>query len=85
MGSKELIPHHELALSKLVHPGMQKISLSREDAIRYLRKDELRPDSASKGWTLVQYEGTNLGWMKILDNRINNYYPVDWRIVKREA
>jgi 16S rRNA C967 or C1407 C5-methylase (RsmB/RsmF family)/NOL1/NOP2/fmu family ribosome biogenesis protein len=85
MGSKELIPHHELALSKLVHPGMQKISLSREDAIRYLRKDELRPDSASKGWTLVQYEGANLGWMKILDSRINNYYPVDWRIVKREA
>jgi len=85
MGSKELIPHHELALSDLVHPGVPKISLSKQDALHYLRKDDIRLDGAPKGWTLVQYEGVNLGWMKILDNRINNYYPVEWRIVKRDT
>jgi 16S rRNA C967 or C1407 C5-methylase (RsmB/RsmF family)/NOL1/NOP2/fmu family ribosome biogenesis protein len=81
---KELIPHHELALSKMVSADIKTISLSREDAIRYLRKDELVPNSWPRGWTLVQYEGINLGWIKVLDNRINNYYPMEWRILKRE-
>ncbi len=35
------------------------------------------------GWALVQYEGVNIGRIKILQHRINNYYPKEWRILKR--
>jgi NOL1/NOP2/fmu family ribosome biogenesis protein len=29
---------------------------------------------------MVTYEGLPLGWIKNIGNRINNYYPKDWRI-----
>lgn len=35
------------------------------------------------GWTLLQYQSAPLGWIKILQNRINNYYPKEWRILKK--
>jgi NOL1/NOP2/fmu family ribosome biogenesis protein len=81
---KDLIPEHELALSKLIAPGLPVLSLSKEQAIQYLRKEEIGAEGGQKGWTLVQYEGQNLGWAKILVNRVNNYYPASWRILKRE-
>ncbi len=38
---------------------------------------------AKKGWALVAYKGRNLGWVKLLSNRLNNYYPKEWRILKK--
>ena len=29
------------------------------------------------------YKGYNLGWVKVLTNRINNYYPQSFRILKQ--
>jgi 16S rRNA C967 or C1407 C5-methylase (RsmB/RsmF family)/NOL1/NOP2/fmu family ribosome biogenesis protein len=81
---KEFIPEHDLAVSTLVHPGLPVVSLSREQAISYLRKDELAVESDHRGWMLVQYGGMNLGWIKVLQGRINNYYPKEWRILRRE-
>jgi NOL1/NOP2/fmu family ribosome biogenesis protein len=82
--AKEFIPEHDLAVSTIIHPGLPAISLSFEDSLRYLRKEDLHPETALRGWTLVQYAGHNLGWMKVLPNRSNNYYPKEWRILKRE-
>jgi NOL1/NOP2/fmu family ribosome biogenesis protein len=31
---------------------------------------------------LVAHDGLKLGWVKVLDRRINNYYPPSWRILK---
>jgi NOL1/NOP2/fmu family ribosome biogenesis protein len=31
---------------------------------------------------LAAYEEFNLGWLKVLPARINNYYPAEWRILK---
>ncbi len=81
---KEFIPEHDLAMSTLVHPGLPVVSLSREQALSYLRKDELVVESDHRGWMLVQYGGMNLGWIKVLPGRINNYYPKEWRILRRE-
>ena len=75
---------HDLAVSTIIHPELPAISLSLEDALRYLRKEDLHPDTAHRGWTLVQFAGHNLGWIKVLPNRSNNYYPKEWRILKRE-
>lgn len=80
----ELIPAHELAVSTLVNKNLLKISLNRDSALQYLRKEEVTIDSDKKGWALVDYEGHHLGWIKILGNRVNNYYPKDWRILKSE-
>lgn len=79
-GAKELVPHHQFAMSGLVSSNIPKISLIKEDSIRYLRKEEFSIHEAAKGWNLIQFEGINLGWIKMLDKRFNNYYPVEWRI-----
>ncbi|HTR27694.1 MAG TPA: hypothetical protein VMH27_00390 [Puia sp.] len=84
LSPKEFIPEHDLAMSTLVAPGLPSIPLTREQALSYLRKEELPPVSDHRGWMLVQYEGLNLGWIKALPGRINNYYPKEWRILRRE-
>jgi len=79
---KELIPDHQLALSTCISADLPAAELSLEQALRYLRKEELQLDLAVKGWTLMRYGGMNLGWAKVLPNRINNYYPKEMRILK---
>lgn len=82
---KEFIPEHDLALSMMINPALPALSLSREEALQYLRKDEWRPAVTHRGWMLVQYRDHNLGWIKALQGRINNYYPKEWRILRRES
>lgn len=78
---KDFIPSHELAVSMLQIVNFATISFNIEDALRYLKKKELNVQ-ADKGWVLVTYCSLPLGWMKVLPNRINNYYPQEWRILK---
>ena len=82
--AKEFIPDHHLAMSALIDPQLPAIELTIGEALHYLRKEELHPDTTHRGWSLVQYKGYNLGWIKVLPNRSNNYYPKEWRILKRE-
>ncbi|RFM28796.1 methyltransferase RsmF C-terminal domain-like protein [Deminuibacter soli] len=79
---KDLVPSHELALSLIHHPNLQKITLGPDDALQYLRRKEFAVNIAGKGWTMAVYQGITLGWMKLLPNRVNNYYPTEWRILK---
>jgi 16S rRNA C967 or C1407 C5-methylase (RsmB/RsmF family)/NOL1/NOP2/fmu family ribosome biogenesis protein len=79
---KDLIPAHELALSTLPKENFSSVALTLEQALQYLRRKELLITNASKGWNLMQYGGLPLGWVKVLPNRINNYYPAEWRILK---
>jgi len=77
----DYLPDHELALSVNLKPdAFSGEELSLQKAIAYLRRDNLLIDSAEKGWTRVVYKGVNLGFLKNLGNRVNNYYPVEWRI-----
>ncbi len=77
---KDFIPAHTLALSNLISPNVQAIELVREEALFFLKKELHSVESELKGWTLARYEGLNLGWMKVLPNRINNYLPTEFRI-----
>jgi NOL1/NOP2/fmu family ribosome biogenesis protein len=79
---KELIPDHQLALSTCISADLPAVELSLEQALRYLRKEELQLDFSMKGWTLMRYGGMNLGWAKVLPNRVNNYYPKEMRILR---
>ncbi len=80
--NKELIPDHELALSEIVNAELLSISLKKEAALQYLHKEDVKFETGNKGWALVEYEGVKLGWVKLLGNRVNNYYPKRWRILK---
>ena len=79
---KDVVPHHELAVSTLNLSNIATVSFDKEQALQYLRKKEVVMQTSLKGWALATYEGLGLGWMKVLPNRMNNYYPQEWRILK---
>ncbi len=79
----ELIPDHEFALSNLVADSVASIDVDMETALQYLRRQDLFIDTTLKGWVLIKYQQAALGWVKILPNRINNYYPKGWRILNK--
>lgn len=78
-----LVPDHSLALSKIISGTIPVNELPYEEAIKYLQKKELNFNTSKKGWQLVCYKGHNLGWVNSLPNRINNYYPKEFRILKQ--
>ena len=78
----KLIPEHALALSNIISDKIPRFELEYDQAIQYLKKKELNLQTDKKGWSLVAYQGHNLGWINILSNRINNYYPRELRILK---
>ncbi|HEX4877317.1 MAG TPA: Fmu (Sun) domain protein [Chitinophagaceae bacterium] len=78
----KLVPDHALALSSLVAETVPKVSLCFDDAIKFLQRKEFTPGEIPKGWQLAAFSGHTLGWMNVLPNRINNYYPKELRILK---
>jgi 16S rRNA C967 or C1407 C5-methylase (RsmB/RsmF family)/NOL1/NOP2/fmu family ribosome biogenesis protein len=78
---KDVIPSHELAMSRLPLQHFPSIELNETEALQFLRRSDLSL-AATVGWQLVRFEGLPLGWIKALPNRINNYYPAEWRILK---
>jgi 16S rRNA C967 or C1407 C5-methylase (RsmB/RsmF family)/NOL1/NOP2/fmu family ribosome biogenesis protein len=82
MKGKDFIPEHGLAVSLLLNEKIPFVSLNYEQAIQYLKKKDIAVSDTQKGWNLVQYGNANLGWIKVLHNRVNNYYPTNWRILK---
>ncbi|MEO0341710.1 MAG: hypothetical protein AAF242_21205, partial [Bacteroidota bacterium] len=80
---KDLVPAHELARSIHLTDEVSKWKVNQEDAINYMRKvDQKPPMYLVKGWHLVSFENAGLGWVKVLPNRINNYFPKHLRIRK---
>ncbi|NLA48556.1 MAG: hypothetical protein GX876_03735, partial [Bacteroidales bacterium] len=78
------IPLHDLALSVKCKPDAFPLTdLTYGQALAYLSRAEIAPGNMSKGRNLVQYKGINLGFVKNVGSRTNNYYPVEWRIRKQ--
>ncbi len=77
----KLIPDHALALSIYLNKeSFPSIEVDKEEAIAYLRKDVFWKEGLTKGFSSIQYKGFTLGWVNVLDNRLNNLYPAEWRI-----
>lgn len=76
---QDLIPAHDVAMTlrTLDYP---KIEIDREMALAYLRREEIKIESPTQGWAILTHQGVNLGWVKTLKNRVNNYYPKEWKI-----
>ena len=83
MKGSDFLPAHDLALSNHIRKDIQAVELREEEAIIYLRCETPKLNSELRGWTLARYQGLNLGWMKLMPGRLNNYFPKDWRILKR--
>jgi NOL1/NOP2/fmu family ribosome biogenesis protein len=77
----KVIPTHALAVSTSFNKNtFPQLILSKAEALKFLRKEELPVLSSEKGWTLAMFEDSPLGWLNNLGNRYNNYYPSEWRI-----
>ena len=78
----KLVPDHALAMSLFLSDKVQRVELDYDAAIQYLQKKKLDIQTNKKGWRVVTYMRHPLGWINILSNRINNYYPKELRILK---
>jgi 16S rRNA C967 or C1407 C5-methylase (RsmB/RsmF family)/NOL1/NOP2/fmu family ribosome biogenesis protein len=81
MKGKDFIPSESLALSNEISKTVSSVQLSKDDALNFLRGLNISVDTEN-GFHLVTYEGHNLGWIKKIEKRVNNYYPKEWRIRK---
>ncbi len=76
-----LLPDHALAMCLELSEGVPTLQLDLEAALQYLKRAEPPLPSLPKpGWYLVRHGAFNLGWVKVLSQRINNYLPMDNRI-----
>ncbi|MEJ7779357.1 MAG: RNA methyltransferase [Daejeonella sp.] len=80
---KDLVPNHEFAMSLILNEDIPRVNLTREQAITYLKRYDLKLETGQRGWVLICYEGYGLGWAKMLDNRMNNYFPKEMRITNQ--
>ena len=77
----DFIPSQALAQSQALNKMVFRVELSKEEALKYLKKEDFTcPLIPSKGWFVVTYEQLPLGWAKVAGNRINNYLPTERRI-----
>lgn len=81
---KDLIPHHELALSLINNAETPRLNLNQKQSLDYLKRNEIKVDADFQGWALVCYKGHTLGWAKVLQNRINNYFPKELRVFNQK-
>ena len=78
---RDVAPSHFIALSPLLKMNtFETIGLDINEALKFLRKEEIKPASAKPGWQMVSFRNTPLGFVKNLGNRANNYFPKEWRI-----
>lgn len=62
-------------------PPKNKVELTYQQAINYLRGEALRlPDETPRGEVTVCFQGHPLGQVKNIGTRANNLYPKEWRI-----
>ena len=82
MKGKDIIPNHSLAMSTIMSPKIfHTEEIAYEQAIAYLRKEAILLSEASpRGYLLLTYKGSPLGFVKNIGNRANNLYPQEWRI-----
>jgi 16S rRNA C967 or C1407 C5-methylase (RsmB/RsmF family)/NOL1/NOP2/fmu family ribosome biogenesis protein len=79
--SDDYLPSHDLALSQLLKKeAFPHKAAGYKDAIRYLRRDTIEQSDLQYGWNLLTYNDVNIGFVKNLGKRVNNYFPVEWRI-----
>lgn len=83
--NNKLIPSHALALSQALSPDIAPLDLDYVQAVSFLRKQEvpITVPEGTQGWLRMRYQGCTLGWAKASSGRLNNHYPIEWRLRKQ--
>ena len=77
----KLVPDHAMALSiELNKDNFPRVEVREEDALKYLRRDNIQLPDAAVGFTLLTYQKLSVGWVNVLANRVNNMYPSEWKV-----
>lgn len=77
----KLIPEHAFALSlEIRRECFDSVPMDIDQALKFLRKETISVETNKKGFALVTFQNIPLGWINVLDNRVNNLYPSAWRI-----
>lgn len=77
---KDFIPSHQLAMSGQASLDIPRIELDNQNALKFLKREAFELESTSSGWALVTHQNLELGWVKVIGGRVNNYLPTEWRI-----
>ncbi|HLN20072.1 MAG TPA: hypothetical protein VK213_03230 [Bacteroidales bacterium] len=78
---KDYIPVSELVLAQsFKSTAFPSMDADYETALKFLHRDSISAGSIPVGWNTVTYMKQNLGLIKCIGQRVNNYYPVSWRI-----
>jgi NOL1/NOP2/fmu family ribosome biogenesis protein len=83
VGLKDFIPHHGIAMSGLLAGSFPRFELNTEQTLQLLRHQNIELETDARGWMLMCYQQHSISLVKLLPNRINNYYPRDWRILNK--
>lgn len=68
------------------HPDLwdnfPSINIDQEQAVKFLKKEDIQlADEAENGWNMLVFNRKTIGLVKVINQRINNYYPKEWRII----
>lgn len=86
---KDYIPHADFALQQIVADMIAEnrlpeeihtIEVGRDDALKFLAKEQLLLKDAPLGFILLTYNGFGLGFVKNMGTRTNNLLPMARRI-----
>lgn len=79
--NSDISPIHDLAVSSMINSeAFVKYDMDYNQALSFLRRENFILNNQETGWILISYLGLNLGFVKNVGARINNYFPVEWRI-----
>lgn len=75
---------HALALSTLFdRDSVASLEVPTELALQYLRRESIPIDPSAHGLMCITHQGLPLGFGKAVRGRLNNHYPMEWRIRMR--
>jgi NOL1/NOP2/fmu family ribosome biogenesis protein len=74
-------PHQGMILSDNTNQEIARLDISDEESLKVLRGEDWRIDDLGlRGWHIVQWQGMDLSWVKMVKGRVSNHYPKEWRI-----
>lgn len=74
-------PHQGMILSDNTNQEIARLDISDEESLKVLRGEDWRIDDLGlSGWHIVQWQGMDLSWVKMVKGRVSNHYPKEWRI-----
>lgn len=78
---KHFTPSEYLPFSLLLaRERFNELELDQASALKYLSKNPLPHKGVEKGYLLLSFRGTVIGFGKYAGNRINNVFPAEWKL-----